>query len=80
MCKVTLCITMQRIFLTNTGFDQHTAIPECPKCHSKSAQRIPRGFMVKNCLFWLPIKHFVCANCNKKMYAWVNNHPAGKLS
>ncbi|WP_345331786.1 hypothetical protein [Mucilaginibacter defluvii] len=45
----------------------------CPHCHNKlSGERVHRGFFVRNFLFWLPIKRYMCYKCSKKLYLWVN--------
>lgn len=45
--------------------------PACRKCKNKLDQRVPRGYLFKTLLFWLPVKRYLCFKCNKKMYVWV---------
>lgn len=41
---------------------------ECPYCKSTSNDRIPRGWFVKNVLFWIPVNHYLCHKCFMKHY------------
>ncbi|RVT99835.1 hypothetical protein EOD41_15455 [Mucilaginibacter limnophilus] len=42
----------------------------CPSCKGNMLSRIPRGFIVKTFLFWLPIKKYMCYKCQRKTYLW----------
>lgn len=42
--------------------------PVCPKCANQMDSRISRGFLVKNLLFFLPLKRYKCLACGKKKY------------
>lgn len=45
----------------------------CPHCHNElSGDRVHRGFFVKNFLFFLPLKRYLCYKCSKKSYIWIN--------
>lgn len=46
--------------------------PLCRKCKTKLEQRVPRGYLFKSILFWLPVKRYLCFKCNKKVYVWGN--------
>ncbi len=41
-----------------------------PHCHTcdKKLQRVQRGIIVKNFLFWLPIKKYRCFTCNTETH------------
>jgi ribosomal protein L37AE/L43A len=43
-------------------------LPTCPKCKSELDNRVPRSFVVKNLLFFLPIKRYICYKCQRKRY------------
>ena len=40
----------------------------CKKHNPVNAERIPRGFMVKTFLPWMPLRRFKCYSCMKKFY------------
>ena len=41
----------------------------CPYCHSGPLhERVPRSWIVKNLLFFLPLKRYKCYRCGKKPY------------
>jgi hypothetical protein len=40
----------------------------CPKCKTELDARVPRGFIAKNILFFLPLKRYVCYRCQRKRY------------
>lgn len=40
----------------------------CSDCKSPLQQRVPRSYMVKKLLFWLPIKRYRCGKCFKSVY------------
>lgn len=42
----------------------------CPKCKTEFDTRVHRGFLVKNFLFFLPIRRYECYSCKKKYYVW----------
>ncbi len=42
--------------------------PVCPRCKSELDNRVPRGFLVKNLLFFLPLKRYMCYRCQRKRY------------
>jgi ribosomal protein L37AE/L43A len=43
-------------------------LPVCPKCKSELDNRVPRSFFVKNLLFFLPLKRYMCYKCQRKRY------------
>lgn len=45
----------------------------CRKCGSVFHFVIPRGWFLKNVLFFLPIKTYFCAKCTKTRYVWITN-------
>jgi ribosomal protein L37AE/L43A len=51
-----------------TSKPEHKKLPLCPKCKSEVDSRISRGFFVKNLLFFLPLKRYVCYRCQRKRY------------
>ncbi|SDE28805.1 hypothetical protein SAMN05216464_105106 [Mucilaginibacter pineti] len=44
--------------------------PLCPKCKTELDNRISRGFLVKNVLFFLPLKRYICYKCQRKRYVF----------
>lgn len=42
--------------------------PVCPRCKSELDNRVPRGFLVKKFLFFLPLKRYMCYKCQRKRY------------
>ncbi len=41
----------------------------CPKCKSDAdTDRIPRGWLFKEFLPWLSVKHYICYRCKRKFY------------
>jgi hypothetical protein len=43
----------------------------CPKCKKGQLDnRVRRGFFVKNFLFWLPLKRYLCYTCTRKTYVY----------
>nr|MBB6140635.1 ribosomal protein L37AE/L43A [Mucilaginibacter sp. X5P1] len=53
----------------NTGSEKkHRRELVCPRCKNELDARIRRGFWVKTFLFWLPIKRYICYNCQRKLY------------
>ncbi|MDN5287567.1 MAG: hypothetical protein JWR38_3841 [Mucilaginibacter sp.] len=46
----------------------HTKLPLCPRCKTELDNRVPRGFFVKNMLFFLPLKRYLCYKCQRKRY------------
>jgi len=40
----------------------------CHKCHSLYQYRVERNWVLRNVLFFLPIKVFFCARCLKNRY------------
>jgi hypothetical protein len=42
----------------------------CPKCKQELDTRVPRGTIFKTFLFWLPVKRYICYNCQRKRYIW----------
>ena len=54
---------------------------KCPKCKKgRLHARVPRGFLVKTLLFWLPIKRYRCESCDKKSYVFESSTtPAEKV-
>lgn len=41
----------------------------CPKCGKAALDtRVPRPFLVKLLLFWLPLRRFECSFCFKRSY------------
>lgn len=43
-------------------------VPVCPRCKSELDNRVPRGFLVKKFLFFLPLKRYICYKCQRKRY------------
>jgi hypothetical protein len=43
----------------------------CPKCaKGYLSDRVPRGFIVKQLLWFLPLKRYICYSCCRKSYVW----------
>lgn len=42
--------------------------PVCPRCKVELDGRVPRGFLVKHLLFFLPLKRYICYRCQRKRY------------
>jgi len=38
----------------------------CGKSPRSEIERVPRGFVVKMLLFWLPVKRYKCYRCRRK--------------
>jgi transposase-like protein len=47
---------------------QNKKMPVCPRCKSQFDSRVPRSFFVKNILFFIPLKRYMCYNCQRKHY------------
>lgn len=48
--------------------------PVCPRCKSALDNRVPRSFLVKKLLFFLPIKRYMCYKCQRKRYVLVQEN------
>lgn len=48
--------------------EQYKKMPACPRCKSQLDSRVPRSFFVKKFLFFLPLKRYVCYQCQRKHY------------
>ncbi|MGZ3767050.1 MAG: hypothetical protein ACXVA2_20475 [Mucilaginibacter sp.] len=42
----------------------------CPGCGNYFQHRMPRGFLVKYLLFFLPLSKYFCGSCLKSHYVW----------
>jgi len=54
--------------LTKTFQKSLTSEQSCPcgKTSRSELERIPRGFLIKTFLFWLPVKRYKCYRCRRK--------------
>ncbi len=43
---------------------------KCPSCKAELDDRVPRGFVAKKLLFFLPLKRYVCYRCQRKRYVF----------
>jgi len=43
-------------------------LPTCPRCKIELDSRVPRGFLIRNLLFFLPVKRYICYRCQRKRY------------
>lgn len=50
---------------------------KCQKCHTDFHYQVPRGFILKNVLGFLPIRIYWCPKCTTNRYVWVNKKGAG---
>jgi len=46
----------------------------CGKASSTDLERIPRGFLIKIFLFWLPLKRYKCMKCRRKKLVFKRSH------
>ena len=53
---------------TESFESQGKKLPLCPKCKNQLDDRVPRGYLVKTLLFFLPIKRYMCYRCQRKRY------------
>lgn len=44
--------------------------PPCKKCKNPETYRIPRSFIFKTLMPWLPIKRYVCFKCLNKFHVF----------
>ncbi|MDB5287495.1 MAG: hypothetical protein JWR05_2444 [Mucilaginibacter sp.] len=65
---------MTTTFPPNHKTSEHRYIALCSKCKTGLEDRMRRGFFVKNFLFWLPIRKYICYKCKRGQYVWVNNN------
>lgn len=42
----------------------------CPRCGHYFQYRMPRSFVVRYLLFFLPLSKYFCGNCLKSRYVW----------
>jgi len=47
---------------------QYKKMPVCPQCKTQFDSRVPRSVFVKNILFFLPLKRYMCYKCQRKRY------------
>ncbi len=47
--------------------------PRCWKCNTPYHYQIPRPWLIKNLLFFLPIKKYFCPHCVTARYAWIKS-------
>jgi len=42
----------------------------CPRCKKSISprDRVSRGWFARTFLFWMPLRRFMCYNCNRKHY------------
>ena len=43
--------------------------PPCPKCKNYETYRIPRSFLFKSVLAFIPVKRYQCDRCFNKFHA-----------
>lgn len=53
------------------------SLPVCGKCGRRYDAWIARSTFVKVCLFWLPLKRFMCNTCNKSRHLLKRNPFSG---
>ncbi len=51
---------------------------KCHKCGTVFHFQVPRGFVLRNVLFFLPIKIYFCAKCMEKRYLLITNREVDK--
>ncbi len=51
---------------------------KCHKCGTVFHFQIPRGFVLRQILFFLPIKIYFCARCKKQRFLWITDQQANK--
>lgn len=44
--------------------------PRCWKCNTQYHYQIPRPWVVKNLLFFLPVRKYFCPHCVTSRYSW----------
>lgn len=42
----------------------------CRRCKTPLEDRVPRGFIVKYFLGFLPLRRYICYRCFRKPYVW----------
>jgi len=50
----------------------------CFKCRSIFHFSIPKGWFLRKVLFFLPIKIYFCAKCNKRRFVWLSDEDERK--
>jgi hypothetical protein len=62
---------MSYILMQGSSKVERIELHDCPKCkHGVLDERVPRGFLVKYLLGFLPLRRYICYACFKKSYMW----------
>ena len=59
---------METLQKTEISVSPQVIHERCRYCNSPSVNRIPRGKLVKELFFWLPIRHYICYRCIRTFY------------
>lgn len=66
-----ISIPMSYILMQGSSKVECIELLDCPKCkHGVLDDRVPRGFIVKYLLGFLPLRRYICYACFKKSYIW----------